>query len=97
MCATRQRADTLFFSHSLSYPTGALKAYDKAIELHRRASRARPLANDFGGAENGAPTPPAVPVRLLNNAAVLHLRYGNLPAALPLIEEAVEVGITSAL
>ena len=35
--------------------------------------------------------PPAgPPVRLLNNAAVLHLRYGDLAAALPLMEQAVE-------
>lgn len=69
---------------------GALKAYDKAIELHRRAARARPLTNGFGE-DGGASEPPAVPMRLLNNAAVLHLRYGNLTAALPLMEQAVEV------
>lgn len=73
---------------------GALKAYDKAVELHRRAARAKPLANGFGSARDAAeepPPPPAgPPVRLLNNAAVLHLRYGNLSAALPLMEEAVQ-------
>jgi hypothetical protein len=74
---------------------GALTAYDKAIELHRRAAQAGPLTHGFGAPDGGAaqePPPPAgPPVRLLNNAAVLHLRYGNLAAALPLMEEAVEV------
>lgn len=80
---------------AMSIVAGALKAYDRAIELHRRAARA-PLTNGFGSAQDAAeePPPPAgPPVRLLNNAAVLHLRYGNLAAALPLMEEAVEASL----
>ncbi len=70
---------------------GALKAYDKGIELFRRAERARPLAPDFNSAAEAPAQPAGPPVRLLNNAAVLHLRFGDLPKALPLMEAAVQV------
>jgi hypothetical protein len=71
---------------------GALKAYDKAIELHRRTMQAGLLTNGVGTADGAAAQEPPAgpPVRLLNNAAVLHLRYGDLAAALPLMEQAVE-------
>lgn len=71
---------------------GALKAYDKAVELHRRTMQAGLLTNGVGSTDGAAAQEPPAgpPVRLLNNAAVLHLRYGDLAAALPLMEQAVE-------
>lgn len=60
-------------------PTGALKAYNKAIEIKREAAASSGSAN--GGAH--------LPARLLNNAAVLHLRAGNSQAAYDLMAQAV--------
>lgn len=54
---------------------GALKAYDTAIGIRRKEA-----------AQDAAP---ALPVRLLNNAAVLHLRAGSSQLAYDLMAQAV--------
>lgn len=60
-------------------PAGALNAYSKAIELHRKKDKAGPT--------NGGEV--AMPSRLLNNAAVLHMRGGNIAEALALVAESL--------
>ncbi|PSC73221.1 RNA polymerase-associated CTR9-like protein [Micractinium conductrix] len=63
-------------------PAGALKAYDKAIEIRRAAGG--------NGSAAGADGAPRLPSRLLNNAAVMHLRARNSGAAYKLTGEALE-------
>jgi hypothetical protein len=63
--------------------TGALKAYDKAIEIHRKAAHAR--ASTADGSAQGS----HLPARLLNNAAVLHLRSGDAEKSYQLITQAM--------
>lgn len=70
---------------SLLPTTGALKAYDKAIEIRRKAAAApKAGSTDDGGTEGGQ-----LSARLLNNAAVLHLRAGDAPKAYDLMAQAV--------
>lgn len=77
---------------SFSDPGGALKAYDKALYLFREAAKVEPTTTAATLA-NGSNAPAAagagLPVKLLNNAAVLHMRLGNLATAMPLMQEAV--------
>ena len=54
---------------------GALQAYSKAIELHRTAQ--------------GRGGEPLLPARLVNNAAVLHMRAGNTREASSLMQAAL--------
>lgn len=61
-------------------PSGALKAYNKAIEIKRGAAAGN-------GSANGVVQ---LPARLLNNAAVLHLRAGDSQAAYDLMAQAVQ-------
>lgn len=79
---------------SVDVAAGALKAYDKALQLFRKAATSAPTKTTVGLA-NGSTAPPTaeadLPVKLLNNASVLHMRLGNLSAATPLMQEAVRV------
>ncbi|EFN52318.1 hypothetical protein CHLNCDRAFT_139104 [Chlorella variabilis] len=59
-------------------PAGALKAYDKAIELRRAAAQADGVGSSH------------LPPRLLNNAAVLHLRAGNTDVSYSLMTQAMQ-------
>jgi hypothetical protein len=59
---------------------GALKAYVKAIEIRRAALQAS-LAAECSS---------QLPARLLNNAAVLHLRAGNSDVSYALMVEAMQ-------
>lgn len=68
-------------------PAGALKAYNKAIEIKRAAAAGNGSAN--GGAQ--------LPARLLNNAAVLHLRAGNSQAAYDLMAQAMQTAADAGL
>lgn len=61
---------------------GALKAYDKAIEIRRKALASSPSSGGSGSIAK-------LPTRLLNNAAVLHLRAGNSQLAFELMAAAV--------
>lgn len=70
---------------SLLPTTGALKAYDKAIEIRRKAAAApKAGSTEDGGTEGGQ-----LSARLLNNAAVLHLRAGDAQKAYDLMAQAV--------
>lgn len=71
----------------LSYMTaaGALKAYDKAIVIRRKeAAAGKASSAEDGGADAGQ-----LSARLLNNAAVLHLRAGDTQEAFDLMAQAV--------
>ncbi|KAL4854380.1 RNA polymerase-associated protein CTR9 [Chlorella vulgaris] len=65
---------------SAQEPAGALKAYVKAIEIRRDALQASLAAE--GSSQ--------LPARLLNNAAVLHLRAGNSDVSYALMAEAMQ-------
>ena len=63
----------------------------KAVEMHRQeraAAEKRTVSATSGQLEAG---PDRLSAKLLNNAAVLHLRAGHVTAALELMEEALEV------
>ncbi|KAK9845686.1 hypothetical protein WJX84_004302 [Apatococcus fuscideae] len=70
-------------------PPGSLHAYKKALELYRAAPHSSDSAPH--AAENGH-TEPSIHLnpKLLNNAAVMHMRGGNFQVALELIEEAIQ-------
>ena len=65
--------------------TGALKAYDKAIEIRRKAA----AETKAGSAEDGGAEAGQLSARLLNNAAVLHLRSGDARKAYDLMAQAL--------
>ncbi len=65
--------------------TGALKAYDKAIEIRQKAA----AAAKAGSAEDGSAEAGQLSARLLNNAAVLHLRSGDAQKAYDLMAQAL--------
>ena len=69
---------------------GSLHAYKKALDIYRADHPAKNAAKP--GMANGH-GPCAVPVnpKLLNNAAVMHMRGGNFRLALELMEEAIQV------
>lgn len=89
------------------HAAGALKAYATSLELHRQAQgqraaaaarRAKRAQDQSAALDNGhahAPdvvdTVEGVPARLLNNAAVLHMRAGHTAEALALLAEAMQV------
>lgn len=60
-------------------PSGALSAYNSAITLRRKA------AETASASSSGV----SLPARLLNNAAVLQLRAGNVSAASALVAESL--------
>lgn len=69
---------------------GSLHAYKKALDIYRadhpaKVDHKQGMANGHG--------PSAVPVnpKLLNNAAVMHMRGGNIRLALELMDEAIQV------
>jgi tetratricopeptide (TPR) repeat protein len=66
---------------------GALKAYNKAIEIRR----------DAAAKANGGATTAPLSARLLNNAAVLHLRAGESEEALRLMGQAVAAAASGGL
>lgn len=66
---------------------GALKAYNKAIEIRRSAA----------AKANGGAAPVTLSARLLNNAAVLHLRAGEAEEALRLMGQAVSAAASGGL
>lgn len=83
-------------------------AADRAAAATRRARRARAAANGHMGGERLTPEPgmddaslvvqpEALPAKLLNNAAVLHMAAGEAGKALQLLEEAVQVPAFSGL
>ena len=83
-CSVHDALDVIQSSCSV----GALKAYKRSLELHRQ------LALDGAPQENGdAPDSQAaaVPARLLNNAAVVHMACGKQREALDLLIEASQV------
>ncbi|PRW61484.1 RNA polymerase-associated CTR9-like protein [Chlorella sorokiniana] len=69
-------------------PAGALKAYDKAIEIRRKAA----AAAKGGSTEDGGADAGQLSARLLNNAAILHLRAGDAQKAFELMAQAVTLG-----
>ena len=75
-------------SHALATQTGALKAYDTALEI-RRKEAAKAASRGGSGAAPAAAPAAALPARLLNNAAVLHLRAGARQLASELMAAAV--------
>lgn len=79
---------------------GALKAYEKALELSRKLERTAATSESALANGPGAAAAEAVArgpsLKLLNNAAVVYLRLGNLPTALSLMEEASTVRRTAA-
>lgn len=66
-------------------------AYTKAVDMLREemAAAVKRGVSAASGLVEAAPT--RLPAKLLNNAAVLQLRAGRVPAALALMEEAMGV------
>lgn len=81
---------------SLLSLAGSLHAYRKALDIYRAEHQGhhngqQALAN--GNHRHAAPLNP----KLLNNAAVMHMRGGNYRVALELMEEAIQVSNAAAL
>lgn len=85
---------------SFSDHGAALKAYDKALQLFREAAASAPATTAVGlanGNTTSAATGSGLPLKLLNNAAVMHLRLGNMTTAMSLMQEAVRASEGSAV
>ncbi|KAK9810525.1 hypothetical protein WJX72_012163 [[Myrmecia] bisecta] len=71
-------------------PAAALAAYKKSLELARREAAKKPEANGHAEANGLAEAAGQLTPKLLNNAAVLHMRAGELQQALALMTEALQ-------
>ncbi len=77
---------------TVSFATGSLHAYKKALEIYRAEHQGHHNGKQAQANGNHKSPVPLNP-KLLNNAAVMHMRGGNYKVALELMEEAIQVSI----